>query len=88
MREVENEMIETKEKMDEEKQDKKDHEVQAIHRLWNLWSRSSSLLFSSTPSTQNMMIDLPVPNPTCKLSDFGRLSIALTEEYYQHEYFV
>jgi hypothetical protein len=82
MREVENEMIETKGKMDEEKQDKKDHEVQAIRRLGNLWSRSSSLLSSSTPSTHSMVIDLPVPNPPCKLSDSGRPSIALTEEYY------
>jgi len=60
-RKIEYEMMERKRKIDEEKQDTGNQELQMFHRLRNL--RSSSLSSSSTTSIITMVANLSVPYP-------------------------
>jgi hypothetical protein len=60
-RKIEYEMMERKRKIDEEKQDTGNQEVQMFHRLRNL--RSSSPSSSSTTSIITMVANLSVPSP-------------------------
>ncbi len=82
MGEIENEMKETKRKMDEERQEaeEEDQKLQVIGPLRSLRSRSWSLSSSSTTNANIMAASPPVSNLSRKLSNFGRRSVAFTEQ--------
>jgi hypothetical protein len=82
MREIETEMKKTKRNLDGERQEaeEEDQKLQVIGPLLGLRSRSSSSSSSSTTNANIMAVSPPVSNPSRKLSNFGRRSVAFTEQ--------
>ncbi|CAF2999724.1 unnamed protein product [Rotaria sp. Silwood2] len=81
MREIEQDIMDRKRKMDEEKETMENQKIQVLSRLRNLRSRSSSSSSSSSAISTNIMaISNPGPSPPRKLSNYGRPSITLTEQ--------